>query len=94
MKVAILIEPLATGGYVARAGEPFAASAEGATAEEAALRLESVLRTRLASGGRVALIDLPNGAGEPAPLADEGWFFDTLCDEIEKNRRQEDEAAG
>ena len=86
MQIPILIEPT-TGGFRARSGEPFAASAEGPTAEDATQRLRTLLRDRFQDGSRLPLLDL---ATEPLP--DDDWFFKTLREEIEANRRREDEA--
>jgi predicted RNase H-like HicB family nuclease len=100
MQIPILIEPT-EGGFRARAGEPFGVSAEGPTAQEAARRLESMLRDRLRAGTQLALIDLGNGSPSPSPpplhlepLPDDDWFFRTMREAIAENRKHEDEAAG
>jgi hypothetical protein len=95
MQLPVLIEPLATGGFIARAGEPFAGTAEGATAEEAVLRLEGLLRARLQAGSRVAVISLPNGLAGPhsePENEDSDWAFRIMQETIEENRRRENEA--
>jgi hypothetical protein len=56
MHVLILIEPIEEGCFRARAGEPFDLSAEGKTAEEATLQLESILRDRLHLGEHLTVV--------------------------------------
>ena len=98
MHVLILIEPIEGGHFRSRAGEPFSASAEGETAEEAAHKLETILRDRLHSGSRLALLDLGNGLPPTSaplhlePLRDDDWFFQTMREAIAENRQREDEA--
>jgi hypothetical protein len=100
MHVLILIEPIEGDRFRAKAGEPFGLSAEGKTAEEAAIQLETILRGRLHGGSRLALLDLGNGSSPaPAllhlePLPDDDWFFQTMRDAIVENRQREDEADG
>jgi hypothetical protein len=100
MYVLILIEPIEGERFRAKAGEPFGASAEGNTAEEATQRLKAILRDRLHSGSRLALLDLGNGSPlTPAPLhleplPDDDWFFQTMREAIVENRQREDEAGG
>ena len=98
MHVLILIEPIEGERFRARAGEPFGLSAEGKTAEEAAQQLQTILRERLQTGSRLALLDL--GKGSPAtlaplhfePLPGEDWFFQTMREAIAENRQREDTA--
>lgn len=100
MHVLILIEPIEGNRFRARAGEPFSLSAEGETEEEAAQNLKTILRDRLQSGIRLALLDLGNGS--PAtlaplhfePLPGEDWFFQTMQEAIAENRQRENEAEG
>ncbi len=101
MHVLILIDPIEGGRFLARAGEPFGMSAEGETAEEAAHHLETILRDRLHTGSRVALLDLGNGSPPSIPvplrlepLRDDDWFFQTMREVIAENRQLEDEADG
>jgi hypothetical protein len=101
MHVLILIEPIGGGRFRANSGEPFGVSAEGGTAEEATHRLESILRDRLQSGSRLALLDLENGLPPPTPaplhlepLREDDWFFQTMREAIAENRQREDEAGG
>lgn len=68
MTIPVLVEPLAGGGYVARAGSPFDWSAEGATPAEAVEKVRAAARACAAGGCTVAAIDVPgaNGATVPA----------------------------
>lgn len=92
MKIPILIEPI-EGGYRARAGEPFAVSAEGPTEEEATRRIAGLLRDRLRSS-RLAVVEIDNGqGGGPVPATPEDeWAWATFLEAVTENRRREDEA--
>jgi hypothetical protein len=99
MHIPVLIEPIAEGRFRARAGEPFSASAEGDSADDARHRLESLLRDRLQGGPQVATIDLGHGAPAPCdaplhlePVPDDDWFFKTMREAIAENRQREDGA--
>lgn len=97
MDLPILIEPLEGGRFRARAGEPFAASVEAGSPEEARSQLELLLRQRLQTGSLLATVHLGNGAVplEQAPLQipatpDDDWFFQTMREAIAEHRHQED----
>ncbi|HKI31464.1 MAG TPA: hypothetical protein VKA46_06325 [Gemmataceae bacterium] len=98
MQITILIEPIEGGRFRARAGEPFALSAEGDSPDEATRHLEALLRNRLATGSRLAVIDLGNGVQTPQPplylppLPEDDWFVKEMREAIAENRRLEDEA--
>jgi hypothetical protein len=95
MKIPILIDPLSTGGFQAKSGEPFGLTAEGATADEAAHRLQEILRQRLRAGSRLALIDLRKNSVRPldlSPVPEDDWLFPAMNEAIAENRRREDEA--
>jgi hypothetical protein len=100
MQTPILIEPTQEGHFRAIAGEPFAASAEGLTAQEAVQLLEGVLRERLNRGSRLGVIELENGTAPASDklaleqLPDDDWFFQTMREAIADNRRREDETQG
>jgi hypothetical protein len=101
MQIPVLIEPLKNGQFRAKAGEPFVESADAPTAQEAVQLLEEALRARLSDGGRLEVIELPNGTEacssgklELEPLPDDDWFFQTMREVIAENRRREDEAEG
>jgi hypothetical protein len=98
--VLILIEPIAGGRFRARAGEPFGAWAEGATAEEAAEQLRMLVDRRLVGGARLAVMQVTNGqcavsAAAPIPADDlykTDWAFQELEEAIKENRRQAEAA--
>jgi hypothetical protein len=98
MEIPILIEPLADGRFRARAGEPFAVTAEADSSDEALQHLEAMLRDRLQGGSRLAAVNLDNGPPQLQPplslepLPDDDWFFRTLRESIAEHRRSEDEA--
>jgi hypothetical protein len=97
MQITILIEPIEGGRFRARAGEPFALSAEGDSPDVATRHLETLIRNRLGGGSRLAVIDLANGTLTPPPLylpplPDDDWFVKEMREAIAENRRLEDEA--
>ena len=98
MHIHVLIEPIADGRFRARAGEPFSASAEGTSADEATRQLENLLRQRLQNGNQLATIELDNGSSsvEAAPLCldpvpEDDWFFRTLREAIAERRLQDED---
>ena len=101
MQIPILIEPIEGGRFRARAGEPFAQSAEAESAQEAARCLEEHLAERVRNGAHIAVVNVPNGAlpsGTQATMpADEAyqtdWVFRELQEAIAENRRAEESAA-
>jgi|ERR1035438_1540768 hypothetical protein len=100
MQIPILIEPIEGGRFRARAGEPFALSADGDTAQAAAKNLEQQLGDRLRTGAQLAFLNIPNCspvADSPPPLpADDlyktDWVFREMQEAIAENRRLEDSA--
>ncbi len=99
MRVLILIEPRKSGGFRATAGEPFRLSAEGCSAEDATRQLEIMLQSRLHDGARLACLELDNGSTQRResplrlePLPDDDWFFETMREAIDENRKCEQEA--
>ncbi len=96
MKIPVLIEPIASGGFRARAGEPFLLFGDGATAQEAMRCLEEKLADRLRSGAQLGFLDVANGAPGLAPplpaddLYKTDWVFRELQEAIAENRRLED----
>jgi hypothetical protein len=99
MHILILIEPAGGGRFRATAGDPFGLSAEADSADEAALRLGTLLRDRLQKGSRLARLDLGNSSSATfpvplqfAPLPEDDWFFQTMREAIAENRKREDEA--
>jgi hypothetical protein len=100
MQIPILIEPIDGGRYRARAGEPFAQTAEGESAREAARTLEEQLIARLLHGATMVFLDIPNGkpvsdqtASFPGDnLYESDWAFQELQEAITENRRVEENA--
>ena len=95
MKIPILVEPIENDGYRATSGPPLAASAEGATRDEALARLREEINRRMADGAVVMPLDI-NTTEENPWLAVAGIFQnDPLFDEwqaaIEEYRRKVDE---
>jgi predicted RNase H-like HicB family nuclease len=58
MQIPVLVEPVANNGFRARAGEPLAVSAEGATPEEALHNLRAALERQLTNGKQLRSLDL------------------------------------
>ena len=98
MQILMLIQPLPSGGFRAKVGEPFNLSAEGATETEAGSRLVDLVNDLLSRGGKLDLITIHNGRallGDRAIFpADDAykndWVFQAMQEEIALNRRLED----
>src|SRR5262245_23401419 len=60
MQIPVLIEPIASNGFQARAGEPFGLVAEGATPDEALAYLRQSVAQRVAAGAKVVPLDVPD----------------------------------
>src|SRR5437660_91744 len=58
MQIPVLIEPIAGKGYQARASNPFDLIAAGETAQEACKNLEALIQNRLATGARLAMVNV------------------------------------
>jgi len=58
MQIAVLVEPIANNGFRARAGEPLAVSAEGATPEEAVRNLRVAMDRQLTNGKQLRSVDI------------------------------------
>ena len=99
MYIPILIETLADGRFRARAGEPFALTAEGESCAAATQALERLIAERLANGAQVGMLYVPNGTPTTAVglPADNRYLTDPSFAEfqaaIAENRRQEDATA-
>jgi predicted RNase H-like HicB family nuclease len=74
MQIPVLIEPIARNGYRAQSKEPFAASAKGATREEALAKLRAKIESRLKKGAE--LVGLEVGAAPDPWMAFAGMFKD------------------
>jgi hypothetical protein len=59
VEVSVILEQVENNGYRARSGEPFAATAEGGTREEALDRLRGILAERIAAGAEVVRLNVP-----------------------------------
>src|SRR5262245_3461950 len=64
MKISVLIIPIEGNRFQARAGDPFASSAEGGTREEAVQRLKDQIALCLKPGVEVIQVELPEN-GHP-----------------------------
>jgi hypothetical protein len=58
MHIPVLIEPVAGNGYQARVGEPFGWVADGATPDDALRKLRALAGEKVASGVRIAFLDV------------------------------------
>jgi hypothetical protein len=101
MQIPILVEPIPSGRFCARAGEPFAVHAEGSTAEEAIRLIQQILVDRARNGAYCVAIEVPNGVPDTRPgsanrsddiSAQDDMFFRELREEMAENRKLEDEA--
>ncbi|HEY7427404.1 MAG TPA: hypothetical protein VH682_24435 [Gemmataceae bacterium] len=94
MQIPVLIEPMARNGYRAKSTEPFAASAKGATREEALAKLRTKIEGRLKKGAE--LVGLEVGASSHPWMEFAGMFKDDPWIEdwkrsIEEYRKKVDE---
>ena len=95
MKIPILVEPIENAGYRATSGPPLAATAEGATRDEALARLREEIDRRMPEGAIVMPLDIITTEENPL-LAYAGMFrnnplFDQWQEAIEEYRRKVDE---
>ena len=92
-RVPILIEPLAEQRYRATGGGPFVDSVEAESPAAAMAKLEVSIKTRLAQGGRIALLDLPvdeNPWLEGAGMWRDDPFFEEWQQAVQDCRREAD----
>ena len=98
MQIPVLIEPVAGNGYRARGLSPQSLIGEGATREEALLRLRQQLQAGLGGGAEIVSLEIPlvdnpltRGAGifEPGDPIVEEWK-----QIMAENRKREDEELG
>jgi hypothetical protein len=81
MEIPVLVEPIAGKGsrFRAKTGEPWLASAEAATADEAVSQVQQMVRTRIAAGAKLLMMPVESdinpwlamsGFLKDCPLAD------------------------
>src|SRR5262245_29093501 len=95
MRIAVLIEPIPGHGFLARGGEPFAMTAEGATRNDALQKLRALIDERVSAGAELVSLDVPVTEHPWLPFA--GMFQDDpLVEEWKQTmaelRRQADDA--
>jgi hypothetical protein len=94
MHIPVLLEPLPGNRYRARAGEPFALTAEGATRDEALRQLRELIDRQLRNGAELTSFELPGenpwlrmcGIYDPDDPMVQEWL-----EIMEANRRKMDE---
>jgi predicted RNase H-like HicB family nuclease len=94
MRLSVLIEPVPGQGYLAKGGEPFAVTAEGATRDDALQKLREIIEGKIAAGAEIVTLDVPFPEHPWLPFA--GMFRDdTLVEEWKQTlaelRRQDEE---
>jgi hypothetical protein len=99
MQIPILVEPVTNNGYRATCGPPLAASAEGATRDEAIGKLELLLRDRLSSGVEIMAAEVPARVLENPWVKYAGMFkddpmFTEVLEIMKENRRKDNEDPG
>ncbi len=94
MQIPVLIEPVGQNGYRARATEPFAVSAKGATREEALAKLRAKIEGRLKNGTQIVGLEVgkvPHPWMEFAGMfKDDPWIEDWKRS-VEEYRKKVDE---
>lgn len=91
MDVSVILERVGTNGYRARCGEPLAASAEGATRDEALDRLRGILAEKVAAGD-IEIVRLRVPAPRPAgPIWPDDEFTRDWLEGIAEARRRADQ---
>ena len=95
MKIPILVEPIENAGYRATSGPPLAASAEGATRDEALARLREEINRRMPEGATVMPLDIITTDENPllkwAGIFRKDPHFEEWKAAIEEYRRKVDE---
>ncbi len=79
--IPVLIEPVEGRGFQARAGEPFALTAEGATREEALGNLRAAVESKVQAGAAFAQICVPLCDDHPLARFAGGLPDDPLLDD-------------
>ena len=62
MEIPVLLEPLPSGGFRARSGDPLELTAQGDSPDSALRNLRDLIETRIASGSVLTTIEVPNTA--------------------------------
>ncbi len=96
MTISVLVERVEGNGYRARSGEPLVLATEGATQEEALLKLRELIQSRIAAGAQLVELDITTKTPPPwARFAGRWKADDPLIEEWEKEvaeyRREMDE---
>jgi hypothetical protein len=95
MQIPILIEPVPGNGYRATGAEPFALTVEAATREEALGKLRELIASKIAGGGQIVALEIPEGDNPWLRMAGTLDPDDPLVKEwkllMEENRRKADE---
>jgi predicted RNase H-like HicB family nuclease len=97
MQIPVLVERIEGNGYRARGFEPFAATAEGSTREEALHRLRETIKATLTENQEIVSLDL-DAESNPWARIEGIYEGDPLFDEwqqaIADYRKQVDEEMG
>jgi predicted RNase H-like HicB family nuclease len=95
MKIPVLIEPIANGGFRATGGPPFEVTAQGTTREETLARLREAIDHRMVEGSVLVPLEIDTTEENPW-IAVAGMFrddplFDEWQEAIAEYRRKVDE---
>jgi hypothetical protein len=94
MDIPILIETTGVDRFTARAGEPFALTAEDVSADQAIEKLRSLIEERLRKGAQLTKLIVPhivNGHPPGAGIFKDDPIFDDVVRIMAENRHKEDE---
>jgi hypothetical protein len=95
MQIPVLVERIGRNEFRAKAGEPFALSAEGRTHEDALRNLRQLIDSKLSAGTELACLDIPTnhnpwlrmaGCWDPDDPMVQQWK-----EILKENRRKADE---
>ena len=95
MTIAVLIDPISEGGYLATGGPPFEASAQGATRDEALNRLRLEIEEKITAGAVNVPMEVGPDVSNPwltgAGMFRDNPLFDAWQESIADYRRSVDE---
>lgn len=95
MKIPILIERIANNGFRATSGSPLEVSGQGATQEEALVRLREAIDRRMTEGTVVVPVEIATAEENPwiamAGIYRDDPLFDEWQEAIAENRRKFDD---